>query len=149
MAVDLDALVADALALFEGAEPEIVPVMLGRRQVGVRFLPMSGREWRDLVLRHPPRKDVLQDANVGFHVDEVVAAYPNVALVVGDEVDDMIRTDAEGKKYSKWSAVWDALTATGRKDVSSAIWVAHVVAPEQLVADAGKASPGLRKKKRS
>ena len=149
MALDLDALLAKAQEMVENAEPELVPVVLAGQQVGVRFLPVSGADWRELALKHPPRSDVMRDLNVGYNIDALVADYPDVALVDGDSVDDMIREDSEGKKSSKWPAVWGALTATGRKDVSSALWAAHERTPERLVADAGKASAGSRKKKHS
>ncbi|WP_311257336.1 hypothetical protein [Microbacterium sp. WCS2018Hpa-9] len=149
MALDLDALLAKAQEMVENAEPELVPVILAGQQVGVRFLPVSGADWRDLALKHPPRSDVMRDLNVGYNIDALVADYPNVALVDGDSVDDMVREDSEGKKVSKWPAVWGALTATGRKDVSSALWAAHERTPERLVVDAGKASAGSRKKKHS
>lgn len=147
--IDIDGLVAEARALVAEAEAELVPVTLGRRQVGVRFLAMMGADWRDLILRHSPREGVVQDANLGYNVDAVVAVYPDLALVDGDEVDDMIRADAEGNKFSKWPAVWGALTSTGRKDVAAAIWAAHERTPEIMVAEAGKAQAGSRKKKRS
>ena len=139
MSIDLDALLAEASELIQEAEPELVPVTLARRQVGVRFVPMAGRDWQDLTLLHPPRAEVRRDLNVGYNVDAVVSAYPHVALVSGDEVDDMQRVDAEGKRYSKWPDVYASLTSTGRKDVASAIWDAHERAPERLVAEAGKA----------
>lgn len=149
MTLDLDALLAKAQEMVENAEPELVPVVLAGQQVGVRFLPVSGADWRDLSLKHPPRSDVLRDLNVGYNIDALVADYPNVALVDGESVDDMIRQDSEGKPISKWPAVWASLTATGRKDVSSALWAAHERTPERLVVDAGKASSGSRKKKPS
>lgn len=147
--IDLDALVAEAKAMIDGAEPEFVEVVLAGHQAGVRFAPMLGADWRELVLKYPPRTDVLQDMNLGYNVDDVVAAYPDVALVKGDEVDDMIRVDAEGKSFSKWPAVYGALTATGRKDVAAAMWAAHERTPERLVEAAGKALSASRKKKRS
>ena len=146
--IDLDALIAEADKLVAEAEVEFVPVTLAGRQVGVRFAPMSGADWRDLVLKHPPRKDIAQDANLGYNVDGVVGAYPHLALVDGDDVDDMIRPGADGPK-SMWPEVWKRLTSTGRKDVSTAIWFAHERTPERLVADAGKASAASGKKKRS
>lgn len=138
--IDLDALLNLAQEMVDNAEPELVPVVLGGRSVGVRFLPLSGADWRDLCLKHPPRPDVRQDAVLGYDVDAVVSAFPNVAVVVGETVDDMIRLDAEGKQTSKWPSVWKALTATGRKDVSAEIWAAHERTPERLVVEAGKAS---------
>lgn len=147
--MNVDELVAKAKAMVESAEPELVPVVLAGHSVGVRFLPMSGAEWRDLALKHPPRRDVVQDMNLGYNVDDVVSAYPDIAIVNGDEVDDLTRVDDEGDEYSKWPAVWKALTATGRKDVSAAIWSAHERTPERLVVDSGKGSSGGRKKKSS
>ncbi|MEV4737186.1 MULTISPECIES: hypothetical protein [unclassified Microbacterium] len=135
----LDELVAEANRLIDDAEPELVPVTLARRQVGVRFVPMRGEDWQDLTLLHPPRPNVRRDLNVGYNIDAVIAAYPHVALVSGDKIDDMLRTDGEGKTFSKWPEVWTALTSTGRKDVASAIWDAHERAPERLVEEAGKA----------
>lgn len=149
MTLDLDALISKAREMVSNAEPELVPVILAGQQVGVRFVPMSGADWRELTLKHPPRTDVMRDLNVGYNIDAVVAEYPHVALVDGETVDDMMRDDAEGKQVSKWPAVWGALTATGRKDVSSALWAAHERTPERLVVDAGKASSGSPEKKPS
>lgn len=149
MAFDLDALLAQAQTMVDNAEPELVPVVLAGRQIGVRFLPVSGADWRDLALKHPPRSDVMRDLNVGYNIDALVADYPHVALVDGDTVDDMVREHADGSRRSRWPDVWAALTATGRKDVSAALWSAHERTPERLVADAGKVSPGSRKKKPS
>lgn len=142
MGIDLDALLAQAQSMVDSAEPELVPVVLAGKSVGVRFVPLSGADWRDLCLKFPPRPEIRQDAILGYDVDGVVSAYPDVALVADDDVDDMLRTNGEGKAYSKWPAVWAALTATGRKDVSAAIWAAHERTPERLVSEAGKASTG-------
>lgn len=146
--MSIDELVDAANALIANAEPELVPVVLAGHQVGVRFLPMAGSDWRDLALKHPPRPDVVQDLNLGYNVDAVVSAYADVAIVNGDEVDDLVRVNEDGESFSKWPEVWKALTATGRKDVAAEIWSAHERTPERLVADAGKGSPAARKKKR-
>lgn len=135
----LDDLLAEAAAMVEAVEPEFVPVTLARRKVGVRYLPMEGRDWNDLTAKHPPRSDVPRDLRFGYNIDAVVGAYPDVVVVDGDDVDDMIRTDAEGKRVSKWPAVWAALSATSRKDLAASIWVAHERTPEKLVDAAGKA----------
>lgn len=146
--IDIDALVAEARALITDAEPILVPVVLAGKQAGVRLIPMQLDEWHTLTLQHPPRKDILQDLNLVYNVDAVCAAYPHVSLVMGDQVDDMIRQDDEGEKVSRWPAVWSSLTKQGRKDVFYALWQAHEDAPEKIVVDAGKASAGVRKKKR-
>lgn len=147
--MDLDALLAEADRLVAEAEPELVPVVIAGRQLGVRYVPMSGQAWRDLVLLHPPRPDVVQDMNLGYDVDAVVSAYPHVAVVEGDEVDDLVRVDAEGSEYSAWPAVWKRLSATGKKEVAASVWAAHERTPERLIADAGKAPAPARKKKRT
>lgn len=144
----VDELLAEAAEIVENTETEFVPVTLGKRQVGVRFLPMMGADWNDLTAKHPPRSDVPRDLRFGYNIDAVVAAYPDVVLVNGDEIDDMQRTDAEGNTLSKWPAVWQALTAQSRKDVAASMWTAHERTPERLVDDAGKASAASRKKKR-
>lgn len=147
--IDLDALMAKADEIFEARETELVPVVLAGKALGVRFLPIAGDEWQLLVLKHPPRTDILQDMNLGYNVDDVVAAYPNLALVDGDDVDDMIRPGEDGKPVSVWPKIWKRLSKNGRKDVATAIWAAHERTPERLVEVAGKASSGSQRKKRS
>lgn len=146
---DLDALLAEADELVANREPELVDVKLGRRVVGVRYMPMSGTEWRTLTLKHPPRPDVRRDLNLGYNVDAVAAAYTDVVLIDGDTIVSLTRTDSDGKEYSVWPKVYARLTKTGLDDVTASMWAAHERTPEQVVADAGKASAGSRKKKRS
>lgn len=138
----LEELLAEADKLLEEAEPITVPVTLGKSTVGVRFLPMDGAGWNALTVQHPPRPNVPEDMNRGYNIDAVVGAYPNVALIVGDEVDDMQRVQEDGTRKSVWPATWARLTATGRKDVQTEIWAAHEYLPEKLVGGAGKASEG-------
>lgn len=149
MSFDLDALLAQAEKQFDDREPEFVPVVLAGEQVGVRFLPLRSGEWNDLTEKHPPRPDVPQDVRIGYNVPAVVAAYPDVVLVAGDQVDDMVRHDEDGEPFSKWPVVYGALTAKSRKSVAVAMWAAHERTPELLVVEAGKASSGSRRKKRS
>jgi hypothetical protein len=146
--IDVDALVAKAEALVRDAEPEVVPIVVAGEQFGARFLPMMGSEWRALVLKHPPRTDVMQDLNLGYNVDDVVSSYPHIAVIKGDQVDDMWRTDEEGKRYSAWPTFYGAATANSQKDLATAIWAAHERTPDRLVSEAGKASAGSGKKKR-
>lgn len=140
--IDLGALIAEADALIEEVEPELVAVRMGKRALGVRFVPMAPAGWRELTLKHPPRSDVLQDQNVGYNTDAVVAAFPNVALVDGDEVDDMIRPGEDGEPVSKWPSIFSRLTSQSQKDVVRSIWFAHDRGPDLMVRDAGKASKG-------
>lgn len=136
--MELEELLAEADALMEAVEPITVPATLGKKTVGVRFLPMSGADWRGLVLQHPPRPDVPQDLRLGYNVDDVVSAYPAVALIIDDRVDDMVRVTEDGERKSLWPETWAKITATGRKDVATEMWAAHELTPEQLVLDAGK-----------
>lgn len=138
----LEELLAEADKMMEAVEPITVPVTLGKSTVGVRFLPMSGAEWNALTVKHPPRDDVPADMSRGYNIDAVVGAYPNVALIVGDDVDDLQRINEDGTRKSVWPETWARLTATGRKDVSTEIWAAHEYLPEKLVGGAGKASEG-------
>lgn len=140
--IDLGALIEEADALIEAVEPELVTVRLGKRALGVRFIPLAPSDWRELTLKHPPRPDVLQDQNVGYNTDAVVAAFPNLALVDGDEVDDMIRLGEDGEPVSKWPAIFSRITSQSQKDVVRSIWFAHDRAPDLMVVDAGKASKG-------
>lgn len=146
--VDLDALIAEADELVADVDPVLVPVTLGRRKLGVRFVPMSGADWRALTLKHAPRADVPQDLNLGYNVDAVAGAYPHVALLDGETVDDMIR-EVDGKTVSRWPELHRRLTAVSQRDVARAMWSAHEFDPERLVDEAGKALSGSRKKKRS
>ncbi len=140
--MELEELLAEADEILEAVEPITVPVTLGKSTVGVRFLPMSGAEWNALTVQHPPRQEVPADMNRGYNIDAVVGAYPNVALIVGEKVDDMIRVQEDGTRKSVWPETWARLTATGRKDVSAEMWTAHEYLPEKLVGGAGKASEG-------
>jgi hypothetical protein len=140
--MELEELLAEADAILEAVEPITVPVTLGKSTVGVRFLPMSGADWGNLTVRFPPRMDAPQDLRHGYNIDAVVGAYPNVALIVGDKVDDMVRVQEDGSKKSIWPETWARLTSTGRKDVETEIWVAHELVPEKRVDAEGKGSEG-------
>ncbi|WP_144795695.1 hypothetical protein [Microbacterium paludicola] len=136
--MELEDLLAEADAQLAAVEPITVPATLATETVGVRFLPMSGANWRTLVLKHPPRPDAPQDLQMGYNIDAVVAAYPDVALILGDRVDDMWRDTDEGRVWM-WPKTWERISATGRKDISTEMWAAHEYLPEQLVSNAGKA----------
>lgn len=147
---DLDELLKRAQEIFESREPELVPVVLGGRSAGIRYLPLSSKDWRELTLKHPPRPDVRQDINLGYNIDSLASSYPDVVLIKSSGViDDMIREDAEGNKRSIWPDVYSALSKTGMADLAASMWAIHERDTERLVDDAGKASPASRKKKRS
>lgn len=147
--MDLDALIADAKAKFEATEPVTQDVLLGSKVVGVRFWPIPGPEWRDLVASNPPRPGAAMDQNLGYNVDAVVRAFPKVALVDGDEVDNMIRRDAEGREFSKWPEVHDSLSGADLKNLAMAVWGLHEWDPQKALVEAGKALKGGSRKKRN
>lgn len=136
----LEELLAEADEILAAVEPITVPVTLGKSTVGVRFMPMDGAGWNALVALYPPSKDASAvDKSRGYNIDAVVGAYPNVALIVGDEVDDLMREQEDGSRRSVWPDTWQRLTAMGRRDVQTEIWAAHEYMPEKLVGEAGKA----------
>lgn len=147
--MDLDALIAKARARVEAVEPVLVPVTVAGVTLGVRFLPVSGQEWRELTLRHAPRPGISLDANLGYNVDAVVAGFPQVALIDGDDVDDMMRTGEDGKPFSKWPEVYAELSAADMKALAQSFWAAHEFDPVKAVEAVGKVSAGSRKKKRN
>ncbi|WP_417556164.1 hypothetical protein [Microbacterium sp.] len=140
--MNLEELLAEADEILAAVEPLTVPVTLGKSTVGVRFLPMDGARWRGLTVKHPPRPDVPADMNRGYNIDAVVGAYPDVALIIGDTVDDMLRVQEDGTRVSAWPETWKRLTATGRDDVAAEMWSAHELIPEKLVDAEGKALAG-------
>lgn len=138
--MDLEALFAEADEALAAVEPTTVPVVIAKRTMGVRFLPMSSGDWRHLAAQHPPRVDVPADRNRGYNVDAVVAAYPRVALIAENgDVDDLMRANDEGETVSQWPEVWSRLTARSQTAVATEIWASHELTPDLLVEDAGKA----------
>ena len=51
MALDIEGLLAEAAAIVESADAELVPVVLAGRSAGVRFVPISGAAWRECAPR--------------------------------------------------------------------------------------------------
>lgn len=147
--MDLDALIAKARARVETVEPVLVPVTVAGVTMGLRFVPVSGQEWRELTLRHAPRPGIALDENLGYDIDAAVAGFPHVALVDGDDVDDMMRVGEDGKPVSRWPAIYAGLSAADMKALAQAFWAAHEFDPVKAVEAVGKASAGSRRKKHS
>lgn len=136
--LDLDALISEARSAFDESEPVTQDVLLGDKAVGVRVWPLDGGEWRDLIAAHPPRPGAAQDAQAGYNVDSVVAVYPRVALVDGDDVDDMMRV-VDGKAVSRWPDVCATLYGSDRRNLAAAVWGINEYTPAEALAAAGKA----------
>lgn len=147
--MDLDALLKVADETFDGIEPVTQDVLIGKKIVGVRFWPLDNTAWRDLIAQHPPRQGAGMDANAGYNVDAIVPDFPNVALVDGDDVDNMLRRDAKGVEVSRWPDVYRRLSPPDMKNLAIALWGLHEWDPQQRLVAAGKASSGRGKKRSS
>lgn len=138
--VDIDALIAKARESFDTVEPVDQAVELGGELVTIRLWPLTGTEWRGLTAKHPPREGVVFDQNVGYNLPAVLAEYPKVYAVQGDDVVNV--TD-------KWAGIVEVLSAPDLRNLESAVWGLNEFDPQKRLAAAGKVSAGGRKRKRS
>lgn len=138
--MDVKALIAKARQDMDTVEPVEQVVVLGGELVTVRMWPLSGVAWRDLCARFPNRSESQFDQALGYNLTAVLAAYPRVYLVNGDEV-----TDAK----DDWADICAVLSGPDLKNLEYAIWGVNEYDPAQRLVAAGKASAGSRKKKRS
>lgn len=127
--IDIDELIEKADAAFDATEPVTQDVLLGDKVVGVRFWPIRGTEWRDLCAAHPPIAKA--HANYGFNPDAVVLAYPKLAIVDGDDVDNLIRRDEKGAEVSRWPDMHARLSGADLKNLAIALWGLHEWTPQQ------------------
>lgn len=141
---DLDAvnaLVAEAEAALAGAEPIDVPgVKLGSRKVTIRFMPMTGPEWKTFTAVLPPRPDSPQDVAVGCNLDEAVRLYPRVSIFADGEAVDVSETWTE--------KIYPALGGQSLLGCSASLWYRYVKEEEGEIEAAGKALKGGPRKKR-
>lgn len=146
--VDVKALVDKARQEFDQPEPSDVPVMVGGEKVVLRFRPVRGTEWRDLVAGFPARTEsvdnrtvvVQADRGPGFNTVELPPAYPGVAVVEG-ESEQVLSGD-------EWRDLHDVLSGPDLEHVTATIWGMNVQEPLVRLRAAGKASTGGQKKKR-
>lgn len=138
--MDVDALIAKARAHFDSVEPVTQDVAFGDDIVGVRLWPMTGPDWRDLIVKYPPREGVVLDTTAGYNVDAVTAVYPKVYLVQGDDVTNVA---------DRWPQICPQLSGPDLKNLATAIWGLNEYQPQKRLVDAGKASKGEKRKKRS
>lgn len=138
--MDIKALVAKARQDMDTVQSADQDVVIGGELVTVRVWPLSGPEWRDLCAKHPNRADSSFDQALGYNLTAVLADYPRVYLVDGDEV-----TDAR----EDWADICAVLSGPDLKNLEYAVWGINEYEPAQRLAAAGKASAGSRKKKRS
>lgn len=138
--MDIKALVAKARQDMDAVQAVDQDVVLGGELVTVRLWPLSGPGWRDLCAKHPNRADSSFDQALGYNLTAVLADYPRVYLVDGDEVVDA-RED--------WADICAVLSGPDLKNLEFAVWGLNEYDPAQRLAAAGKASAGSQKKKRS
>lgn len=138
MVMDVDALIAKAHEELSQATPEEHEVTLGGEKVTVRLRPIPGPEYRDLAARHPMREGSIHDLALGYDLDAVLAEYPRVELVDGDDVVDV---------SAKWKAICAVLSAVDLKKLAVAVWYMMDRDDEQVAA-AGKALAGKPSRKR-
>ena len=124
MSLDIDALISNAKKEQAEAGPEELHVLLGGEVVVIRLWPLSGPDWRALFAKHPPRtmivdekpKTLTADVPFGCNIDSLVRDYPRVALVKGDEEQELDKRT--------WRRILDVLPADGISGVAAtAIWL--------------------------
>lgn len=138
--MDLDALVAKAKQETDSVNFVDQDVMVGEQKVTVRLWPMAGNAYRDLCALHPNRTNSEFDEALGYNLTAVTQSYPKVYVVDGDDVTNVA---------DKWADVCAVLSAPDLKALEYAVWGLNEYEPTQRLAQAGKASAGSRKKKRS
>ncbi len=148
MLSDLDDLIAAAKQELAETEPVEQEVLLGGKIVTVRVSPVDGTTWEGITSKCPPRAGANRDMQLGYSLPDVVQAYRAIVLVDGDEIDDMVRTDEDGKSESRWPAVYAALSAPDRKNVELVVWGLNEYDHVQKMLAAGKASKGSASKKK-
>lgn len=147
--MDLKGLIAEARAAFEEIKPVTQDVLIGKAVVPVRLWPLLGRDWRELVATNPPREGSASDRGFGYNPDAVLRAYPRVALVTPDGEDNMKRVNEDGEVENLWPALFDELSGTDQQNLVFAMWGLNDYDPKNRLSEAGKASQGEKRKKRS
>lgn len=140
MTIDVTALIAAQKKTLDSVEPVTQEVLLGDKLIGVRFWPAAS-SWEELTSKHPPRVGVEADLALGYNLSGVVRDYPRTYLVDGDEVQPVVG--------EQWAEVYDVLSGPDKKNLGYAVWGLNEYDPAVRLAEAGKASAGSRKKKRS
>lgn len=148
MAIDVSALVSKAREQFEQVEPVEQELLIGDELVKARIYPVTGQEWRALVVANPPRTEVSEGRTVitpadrpfSFNADSLLVEYPRVSLVEGDEETPLT--------VAEWADVVSVLAEPSLDAARVSVWGVNVYTPSQQFAAAGKASAGGRKKKR-
>lgn len=148
MALDVSALVSKAREQFDKVDPVEQDLLIGGELVKARFYPVTGQEWRALVVAHPPRVEaegektvvIAADRPFGFDADSLLTDYPRVSLVDGDGETEL--------SAAEWADVVSVLSGPSLEAARLTVWGINVFQPAQEFTAAGKASAGGRKRKR-
>lgn len=148
MTIDVQALVAKAREQIEQVEPTKQEILLAGQLVTMHIRPLSGQEWRALVVQHPPRVEEVDDKKVviaadrpyGFNIDSLVPEYPRLAIADGDNEIEL--------SQDEWREIVAVLADPSLEAMRLAIWGLNVYEPAMEIQGAGKASKGEPKKKR-
>ncbi|MGM1017335.1 MAG: hypothetical protein ACQEW8_07350 [Actinomycetota bacterium] len=130
MTIDLDALLRGQQDYLDSIEPVDVPVMLGDTSVTVRIPFVMPKVFNDLANHHPPRPGVQADLPLSFNLDGTTRNYPDITLIDGDDVDDLLVVREKAVHY-RWPEVYDALTSEDQSTVRMAVWGMHVFEPAE------------------
>ena len=134
--MDVQALIAKQKQTLDTVKPVDQEVLFAGEVVTVRFWPLAGPAWRDLCAKHPNRDESQFDQALGYNLTAVVADYPRVFLVDGDDVQDVA---------AEWADICAVLSGPDLKNLEYAVWGINEYEPTQALA--GKVSAGARRKK--
>lgn len=146
--MDIDDLIAHAKRKQSKAKPVDQVVMIGGREVTVRIYPVDGTTWDTLTAKNPPRLNVAKDIELGYDLLGVLRDYPEIAIVDGEEVDNLKRVNPEGQAYSMWPEICAVLGGPSLDALKFAIWGKNVHEASKREERLGKGSKGKRSKKR-
>lgn len=103
-----------------------VDVVCGGVKVTVGVDKVQPEVWDDLVAKNPPRPGVEGDAMIGYNINAVSAAYPDVAL------------DGEVQAPEDWAEFFSVLESSHRNNVGTVIWGMNVNEALQELRELGK-----------
>lgn len=111
--MNIDELISKQKAALDSVEPVDQDVLLGDDIVTVRLWTLAGIAWRNLIATCPAREGAPFDQQLGYNLDAVVANYPRINLINGDDTTDVAE---------QWPSIAAVLTAADIKNFGFAVW---------------------------
>lgn len=124
--------IAKAKAAVENAEPTDLDVELNGKLKTLKFRPVLGGTWDDLVVAHPPRDGAEMDKRAGYNTDALPANYPVEKITVDDETPD----------EEDWRDLFHTLSSPNRHNIAMVLWGINRYEQEQTLIALGKARRG-------